>query len=56
MFELEQLIQKFWANQTTKTENKRLLQLLEQYKAMTEEIAPDELFHEAEVQIGRAHV
>jgi transmembrane sensor len=50
MQELEQLIQKFWANQTTKTENKRLLQLLEQYKAMPEEVEPDELFDEMEGQ------
>ncbi len=32
MSELEQLIEKFWANQTTATENARLIQLLEQYK------------------------
>jgi transmembrane sensor len=32
MLELEQLIQKFWANKTTLAENTRLIQLLEQYK------------------------
>ena len=50
MQELEQLIQKFWANQTTKTENRRLLQLLEEYKAMSAEVEPDELFEEMEGQ------
>jgi transmembrane sensor len=33
MLELEQLIRKFWANETTLAENQRLLQLLEQYRA-----------------------
>ena len=33
MQELEQLIKRFWANQTTKTENERLLQMLEQLEA-----------------------
>ena len=32
MQELEQLVQKFWANETTPAENKRLLQLLEQHR------------------------
>ena len=32
MLELEQLIRKFWANETTLAENQRLLQLLEQYR------------------------
>lgn len=32
MLELERLIQKFWSNQTTLAENRRLIQLLEQYK------------------------
>ncbi len=32
MLELEQLMQKFWANETTPAENRRLLQLLEQHR------------------------
>jgi transmembrane sensor len=32
MLELERLIQKFWADQTNLAENRRLIQLLEQYK------------------------
>jgi transmembrane sensor len=32
MQELEQLIRRFWANQTTKTENEHLLQMLEAYE------------------------
>ena len=54
MLELEQLIQKFWANQTTKAENKRLLELLEQQQAMMENKAPDEYFHEHEDYLGHA--
>lgn len=41
MQELEQLIQKFWANGTTNEENKHLLQLLEEYQALTAAAAPD---------------
>lgn len=57
MLELEQLIQKFWANQTTKAENKRLLELLEQHQAMMENTmmenkAPDDYFHEHEDYLG----
>ena len=54
MLELEQLIQKFWANQTTKAENKRLLELLEQQQAMMENKAPDDYFHEHEDYLGHA--
>jgi transmembrane sensor len=32
MLELEQLMQKFWANETTPAENRRLLQLIEQHR------------------------
>ncbi len=54
MLELEQLIQKFWANQTTKAENKRLLELLEQHQAIMENKAPDDYFHEHEDYLGHA--
>jgi transmembrane sensor len=42
MMELEQLIQKFWASQTTLTENNRLFQLLEQYKGIYKDFLQDE--------------
>jgi transmembrane sensor len=41
MLELEQLIQKFWANQTTLAENKRLLQLLEFYRSTVRDSMQD---------------
>jgi len=39
MLELEQLIQKFWTNQTTPAENRRLILLLEQYKEVYKDAA-----------------
>jgi transmembrane sensor len=47
MLELEQLIQKFWANQTTLAENKRLLQLLELYRSTVKDSMQDN-FQESE--------
>jgi transmembrane sensor len=41
MMELEQLIQKFWAYQTTLAENKRLLQLLELYRSTVKDSMQD---------------
>ena len=52
MLELEQLIRKFWANETTLAENQRLLQLLEQYRATVKD-SMQENFQENE--IGREH-
>jgi len=42
MHELEQLIQKFWDNRTTLEENRRLLELLEQYQAMLDDTLEEE--------------
>jgi transmembrane sensor len=42
MQELEQLIQKFWDNRTTLEENRRLLELLEQYQAMLDNTMEEE--------------
>src|ERR1700721_4531629 len=42
MHELEQLIQKFWDNRTTLEENRRLLELLEQYQAMLDNTLEEE--------------
>src|ERR1700744_6511613 len=42
MQELEELIRKFWANQTTLTENRRLLQLLSQYQTTIDQHVQDE--------------
>jgi transmembrane sensor len=47
MLELEQLIQKFWASQTTLAENKRLLQLLELYRSTVKDSMQDN-FQESE--------
>jgi ferric-dicitrate binding protein FerR (iron transport regulator) len=42
MQDLEELIRKFWANQTTLAENRRLVQLLEQYQVTIEQHVPEE--------------
>jgi hypothetical protein len=47
MLELEQLIQKFWADQTTLAEIKRLLQLLELYRSTVKDSMQDD-FQESE--------
>jgi transmembrane sensor len=52
MLELERLIKKFWNNQTTLEDNRRLIQLLQQYNKTYKDIAQYD-FHEKEE--GSAH-
>ncbi len=59
MEELEQLITRFWANETTSVENNRLIQLLEEQKEAYRDLVKDDFneagpFHAQQLEPGRA--